>query len=272
MQIKPSSTEYIGLTLAAGMLRDMTQLPITPLNLMTRCSFGQCIMYISTSNMTYEASSHQDHYEATISKKGNLIDFTTAHSAEKSEYQLTPSHPAAYARTPPKISFTRSNKRRNKKYTEPCLASPAATCEKNEYEPVFKPVDIQNLAKQINGCAWNNLESLTGAGSNTKKYHAAAHDVAAPASFGDHIKLHDHVSEGLTLVSKVIEQLWSTFEPDSPQTAPTVEELKAFVVSQGGSGRMADAINRVTRPYFLAKNGLRNRRHRTDDKPRNQQD
>ncbi|MCR1827859.1 hypothetical protein NSA60_14330 [Pseudomonas oleovorans] len=69
---------------------------------------------------------------------------------------------------------------------------------------------------------------------------------------------HGHTSEGLEFVEDAIKQLWSTYDPEQPSTAPTQEEVINYLKSRGGAGvNMAQAVNLVLRPGKLRQGGRR---------------
>ncbi|MDA8482648.1 hypothetical protein NNO07_06165 [Pseudomonas resinovorans] len=64
-----------------------------------------------------------------------------------------------------------------------------------------------------------------------------------------------HTSEGLEFVDDAIKQLWSTYDPDDPRTAPTQEEVISHLRERGAGANMADAVNLVLRPASLRRGG-----------------
>ncbi|WP_460588957.1 hypothetical protein [Haliea atlantica] len=69
-----------------------------------------------------------------------------------------------------------------------------------------------------------------------------------------------HRSEGLEFVDEAVEQLWSTFDPDDPATAPTQKEVIEFLRSKGATVNMAEAVNLVLRPRNLVRGGAKKKR------------
>lgn len=65
----------------------------------------------------------------------------------------------------------------------------------------------------------------------------------------------EHKSEGLEYVDEAIEQLWSTFDEDDIQTAPTKEEVVTFLKGKGATGNMASAIDLILRPNMVKARG-----------------
>lgn len=64
---------------------------------------------------------------------------------------------------------------------------------------------------------------------------------------------HGHKSDGLDYVDIAIKQLWSTFDPDDPNTAPTKNEVTEYLKSLGATHNMAEAVNLILRPRGLAR-------------------
>lgn len=74
------------------------------------------------------------------------------------------------------------------------------------------------------------------------------------------LPFHGHKSEGLEFVEDAIKQFWITFDPDDPSTAPTKDEITTYLTSRGATGRMAEAVNLVLRPFGTRGAGLRNKK------------
>lgn len=72
-----------------------------------------------------------------------------------------------------------------------------------------------------------------------------------------------HESDGLLYVGKAIEQLWATYDPDDPDTAPSKKEVVEYLKSQGATQNLAMAADRVCRPISLQQRGLRQNRKPT---------
>lgn len=72
------------------------------------------------------------------------------------------------------------------------------------------------------------------------------------------LSYHGHKSEGLEFVADAIKQLWSTYDPDDPNTAPTRDVVVDYLRSKGAGANMADAVNLILRPRNLRKTGLKN--------------
>lgn len=64
---------------------------------------------------------------------------------------------------------------------------------------------------------------------------------------------YGHKSDGLDYVDIAIKQLWSTFDPDNPNTAPTRKEVVEYLKSLGATQNMAEAVNLILRPRNLPK-------------------
>jgi len=79
---------------------------------------------------------------------------------------------------------------------------------------------------------------------------------AAPAPLA--LPYHGHKSEGLEFVDEAIKQLWSTYDEDDPNTAPTREEVVNFLREKGAGANMAEAVNLILRPRGLRKSRLKN--------------
>lgn len=67
-----------------------------------------------------------------------------------------------------------------------------------------------------------------------------------------------HTSEGLEFVDDAIKQLWSTYDEDDPSTAPTQDEVIAYLREKGAGANMANAVNLVLRPARLRRGGKKN--------------
>ncbi|HEF0029878.1 TPA: hypothetical protein ACQJIH_004554 [Citrobacter freundii] len=67
----------------------------------------------------------------------------------------------------------------------------------------------------------------------------------------------EHHSEGLEFVQDAIKELWSTYDEDDPQTAPTEKEVVDYLTGRGAGKNMAQAVNRVLRPTCLQSIGRR---------------
>ncbi|EKH2730788.1 hypothetical protein O7C87_003403 [Salmonella enterica] len=68
---------------------------------------------------------------------------------------------------------------------------------------------------------------------------------------------YEHKSEGLEFVQDAIKELWSTYDEDNPQTAPTKKEVIDYLTERGAGYNMADAVNLILRPYGLKGIGRR---------------
>ncbi|WP_241624708.1 hypothetical protein [Rosenbergiella epipactidis] len=68
---------------------------------------------------------------------------------------------------------------------------------------------------------------------------------------------YEHKSEGLEFVQDAIKELWSTYDPEDPQTAPTKNEVIDYLKSKGATSNMADAVNLILRPTHLQGIGRR---------------
>ncbi len=68
---------------------------------------------------------------------------------------------------------------------------------------------------------------------------------------------YEHKSEGLEFVQDAIKELWSTYDEDNPQTAPTKKEVIDYLTERGAGRNMADAVNLILRPYGLKGIGRR---------------
>lgn len=69
-----------------------------------------------------------------------------------------------------------------------------------------------------------------------------------------------HKSEGMEFVEEAINQFWATFDEDDPATAPTKEEVTKYLESRGATGRMAQAVDMILRPFSMRTRGLKNKR------------
>lgn len=74
-----------------------------------------------------------------------------------------------------------------------------------------------------------------------------------------------HTSEGLEFVEDAIKQLWSTYDPEDPSTAPTQDEVVSYLRSRGAGANMADAVNLVLRPASLRKGGRKTKKVPTSE-------
>lgn len=68
---------------------------------------------------------------------------------------------------------------------------------------------------------------------------------------------YEHKSEGLEFVHDAIKELWSTYDEDNPQTAPTKKEVIDYLIKRGAGHNMADAVNLILRPSGLKGIGRR---------------
>ncbi|OMQ22189.1 hypothetical protein [Serratia oryzae] len=68
---------------------------------------------------------------------------------------------------------------------------------------------------------------------------------------------YEHQSEGLEFVQDAIKELWSTYDEDEPQTAPTKKEVIDYLTERGAGKNMAEAVNLVLRPVSLQSIGRR---------------
>lgn len=84
-------------------------------------------------------------------------------------------------------------------------------------------------------------------------------DVAPEPASGDILFLpkYEHQSEGLEFVQDAIKELWSTYDVDDPQTAPTKKEVIDYLTERGAGKNMAEAVNLVLRPVCLQGIGRR---------------
>lgn len=71
---------------------------------------------------------------------------------------------------------------------------------------------------------------------------------------------YNHHSEGLEFVQDAIKELWSTYDEDNPQTAPTKTEVIDYLTERGAGKNMADAVNLVLRPSHLQGIGRRSKK------------
>lgn len=71
---------------------------------------------------------------------------------------------------------------------------------------------------------------------------------------------YEHQSEGLEFVQDAIKELWSTYDEDDPQTAPTKPEVIKYLTERGAGKNMAEAVNLVLRPIHLQGIGRRIRK------------
>lgn len=89
-------------------------------------------------------------------------------------------------------------------------------------------------------------------------YVISAKNTETPQTEIQDIKLiandyHGHKSDGLDYVDMAIKQLWSTFDIDDPNTAPTQKEVMDYLLKQGATQNMAKAVNLILRPRDLPK-------------------
>jgi hypothetical protein len=75
------------------------------------------------------------------------------------------------------------------------------------------------------------------------------------------LSLYNHQSDGLRYLKEVIEEFWFTYDPNDPGTIPSATEVKQYLIGQGASGRLAEAVDRVCRPSDLQKTGLKQYRN-----------
>ncbi|UTW07875.1 hypothetical protein [Pseudomonas benzenivorans] len=68
-----------------------------------------------------------------------------------------------------------------------------------------------------------------------------------------------HTSEGLEFVEDAIKQLWSTYDPDDPSTAPSQTEVVEYLKGRGAGANMAQAVNLILRPRHLSPGNRKNR-------------
>ncbi|MCN8833197.1 hypothetical protein MLS67_21045 [Escherichia coli] len=68
---------------------------------------------------------------------------------------------------------------------------------------------------------------------------------------------YEHQSEGLEFVQDAIKELWSTYDEDNPQTAPTKKEVIDYLTERGAGKNMAEAVNLILRPSCLQGIGRR---------------
>ncbi|HDL7797763.1 TPA: hypothetical protein PXP53_000696 [Yersinia enterocolitica] len=71
---------------------------------------------------------------------------------------------------------------------------------------------------------------------------------------------YGHKSEGLEFVQDAIKELWSTYDEDDPQTAPTKEMVINYLKQRGAGKNMAEAVNLILRPAHLHHVGRRARK------------
>ncbi|MGT3181988.1 hypothetical protein [Yersinia enterocolitica] len=71
---------------------------------------------------------------------------------------------------------------------------------------------------------------------------------------------YGHKSEGLEFVQDAIKELWSTYDEDYPQTAPTKEMVINYLKQRGAGKNMAEAVNLILRPAHLHHVGRRSRK------------
>ncbi|MDR0806990.1 MAG: hypothetical protein LBN41_09660 [Enterobacteriaceae bacterium] len=65
----------------------------------------------------------------------------------------------------------------------------------------------------------------------------------------------EHRSEGLDFVNEAIEQFWSTYDEEDPDTAPKGEEVRSHLISKGCTVNLARSVDEVLRPFSLKKGG-----------------
>ncbi|WP_254684224.1 hypothetical protein [Providencia heimbachae] len=65
----------------------------------------------------------------------------------------------------------------------------------------------------------------------------------------------NHKSDGLEFVEDAIAELWSNFDENNPDTAPTRAQVMDYLTKRGASINMADAVDKVLRPFHLRKKG-----------------
>lgn len=68
---------------------------------------------------------------------------------------------------------------------------------------------------------------------------------------------YEHHSEGLLYIQDAIKELWSTYDEDEPQTAPTKGEVLEYLDKRGVGKNMAEAVNLILRPMSLQGIGKR---------------
>lgn len=83
------------------------------------------------------------------------------------------------------------------------------------------------------------------------------HVIASKQNYQEPVLLPkwEHKSEGLEFVEEAVEQLWSTYEEDNLQTAPTKEEVISFLKAKGATGNMANAVDLILRPNLVKARG-----------------
>lgn len=74
------------------------------------------------------------------------------------------------------------------------------------------------------------------------------------------IPQYKHQSEGLLYLQNAIKELWSTYDEDEPQTAPTRVEVLKYLEKEGAGKNMAEAVNLILRPMSLQAIGRRQRK------------
>ncbi|HDG1668283.1 TPA: hypothetical protein PFE31_002540 [Kluyvera ascorbata] len=58
-------------------------------------------------------------------------------------------------------------------------------------------------------------------------------------------------------IQDAIKELWSTYDEDEPQTAPTKGEVLEYLDKRGVGKNMAEAVNLILRPMSLQGIGRR---------------
>lgn len=71
---------------------------------------------------------------------------------------------------------------------------------------------------------------------------------------------YGHTSEGLEFVDDAIKQMWSTYDDDDPNTAPTREAVIKYLRERGAGANMAEAVNLILRPANLRNGGRKNKK------------
>ncbi|WP_449265274.1 hypothetical protein [Escherichia coli] len=82
----------------------------------------------------------------------------------------------------------------------------------------------------------------------------SSHQVINP---DEYLCTYGHKSDGLEYVQDAIRELWSTYDPDDPQTAPTEHEVLEYLKKRGAGSNVAKAVNLILRPEHLKRIGRR---------------
>lgn len=95
-------------------------------------------------------------------------------------------------------------------------------------------------------------------GWNSNGYQTVINAIPEPVNNTSPLLLqYEHKSEGLEFVQDAIKELWSTYDEDNPQTAPTKKEVIDYLTKRGAGKNMAEAVNLILRPFGLQGIGRR---------------